>query len=353
MVSSSSFLLLLSILFTNDATISVAATNDKDVPAFPLSSNYDDILQQESTIRKLFENDYMEDGYFETDADSNQLEVTSRRNPRPRPQCQLCPYKEEIGDPEKFFTSSYGNHFRGTCKDFYDTQEENMAKPGQGGYSRNLCGALKSDYKKHCKCVPKGTVVTKCKEQLKDTCDPNQSDDQCCIGSCQYVNRYKRNLCTTTTSWHPSPAPVPPQLLPRCEVKLTIDVANIDPIKHTRCSKRSKSFGFKYTLVETYKLTIENTGNGTLTLGSLSLAVKEVNDKGLPSLSFDYTEQHDTNMEPGERLSFEQKIMISSTAQTRYYGAEGYIAAHPFEETNFPCRGFAHRFTTYEGCDRV
>jgi len=525
MISSSSFLLLLSILFTNDPTINVMATNDKAIPASPLTSNYDDVqheftnkkrfnyqrmltkmnyydLEEQNTHEKMNNNpivdneyDSIENGYFETDADNNQLDVTTRRNPPPR--CYLCPFGEEIGDPNKFFISSYNNFFRGTCKGIYDDQEENMGKPGQGGYLRDKCRALKSDYKTHCNCVQKGTAddVTKCKEQLKDICDPNQSDDQCCIGSCRYVNRFRRNLCTTTTeqpTFAPSLVDRPPPK--RCEVKITIDVANIDPIRHTRCEKRSKSFGFKYTggnclsssniqafpcknfetevpildkvvsfirvtdaedsgkkyfedfvevggiftlhdngginliadkinvtiysatahdmlnsasqtytpspdliietmtfntacdrdlflcdsfgslllvsfenetngfqssiipSVETYKLTIENTGNEILTLGYFIFNVTEANDKNSRndrSLSFDYTDQQNNNMRPGERLSFEQKIMVSSNAQTRNYDAWSYITAYPFESTRFPCYDFDHRVTTYEGCSRV
>ena len=50
-----------------------------------------------------------------------------------------------------------------------------MVKLGQGSYFKDKCRAFKFNYKKYCNCVQKGTAddVTKCKEQLKDICDPN------------------------------------------------------------------------------------------------------------------------------------------------------------------------------------
>jgi len=242
------------------------SNNDNDDPF----GDEDDPFQEEEEVAILNKEDLMQDDYMATDSSNkNQLEkVISRRNPRPR--CNLCPYGQDIGDPNRYFTNPpYGG---ATCQDFNATQEENVDS-GQGGYSENMCRSLKKNFLKHCQChrPDDNTPVTRCVEQMKlsDPCDPSQPDDQCCIGGCRYLNRYKKNLCTTLpgdptipptlmpATLVPTPPPVdrktfPPTLRPTprpplCNIKITIDTPDDYLPPNYRCGERSKSFGLKYT----------------------------------------------------------------------------------------------------------
>mmetsp|Transcript_22196 Transcript_22196/g.24551 ORF Transcript_22196/g.24551 Transcript_22196/m.24551 type:complete len:482 (+) Transcript_22196:95-1540(+) len=116
--------------------------------------------------------------------------------------CNLCGHGKIIGDPEKVLPAPY----KATCANFYDLQQENLAT-NQGGFSDGFCNDLKALFLENdrCKCREPAAVaqVTQCLLQLDfgSECNPNLEPpddvDQCCIGTCQWLNRYQKHLCTT------------------------------------------------------------------------------------------------------------------------------------------------------------
>jgi len=127
-------------------------------------------------------------------------------NPNQQRPCNLCGTGKVIGDPEKFFRSDDG--FGGTCENFFNTQEENLAE-NQGGFSTDLCSDLQGLFGQHCQCVTPAdfTTVTRCVSQMDPSspCDPSLPDNQCCVGKCKYLSLYNKHLCTTLKSSPTSP----------------------------------------------------------------------------------------------------------------------------------------------------
>jgi len=139
----------------------------------------------------------------------------SCRDPNQPQPCRLCGYGKVIGDPEMHLPPPYYNK----CVSFYDLQEENMAD-GQGGYSNYMCTNLQNAFKKDdtCKCRTPDTAVSQCLQQMDfdHQCDPvkvSSGEDRCCLGECNYLERYRKYLCTTLPA-DPAPPSKSPTLPP-------------------------------------------------------------------------------------------------------------------------------------------